>query len=505
MRDGWGYSEKTEYNMIAQANTPYTDMLEKTYPTTLLHASGIEVGLPSGYYGNSEVGHMTIGAGRVIEQSLLRINNAIIDGSFFENEEFLKVIQQVKESDTRLHLVGLLQKEGVHAYFDHLIALLELAQQQGLKKDHVLVHIITDGRDMEIQHSATYIHDLQIEMERIGVGKIVSLGGRYYAMDRNRSWEKTEIYYTTITHGASSSAVTGDPDHSTFTDPVAFMEQQYIDPEFSDEFLKPHVHVDYAGLAEGDGIIFYNFRTDRAEQLTRVFMDSEFSHFELNHLQVYFVSMTEYYDHLTQIAFPEIEVTETLGQVLEHHQKTQLRISETEKYSHVTYFFDAAVEQDFEGEKKIIIDSPDVATFDLKPEMASGELTKKLLHEILHTQPDVVICNFPNADMVGHTGNQDATKQGVEAVDQSIEKIVPRALENGYTIILTADHGNAEYKKDNFETSHTHSLVPCTVISGDPVLQNLDLESGMGLKNIAATILNILNIPAPDVYEKPLF
>jgi 2,3-bisphosphoglycerate-independent phosphoglycerate mutase len=498
IRDGWGYSDDTEYNMIAQAHTPYTDMLEATYPTTLLSASGVEVGLPDGYYGNSEVGHMTIGAGRVIEQSLLRINRSIMDGSFFRNSEFIQAIQRVQEKGTTLHIVGLLQKQGVHAHFDHLIALLELAQQQGCKKEQVAIHIITDGRDMEMQYAEHYIRDLEYEIQRIGIGHIMSLSGRYYAMDRNRNWNRTEKYYHALMNHHYGSL-------PKFNDPCSFLKQKYSDRTFSDEFLEPTVSIDYKGLQTGDSIIFYNFRTDRAEQLTKVFMDSGFGHFELQHDDIYFVSMTRYYEGLTQVAFPDITISDTLGQVLEHYQKTQLRISETEKYSHVTFFFDAGTDRDFIGEQKIIIHSPDVPTFDMQPEMSSVEITERLISEIVHTSPDCVVCNFPNADMVGHTGNTQAIISAVESVDVSLQKIIPIALENRYAVIVTGDHGNAEYKKDTFETSHTHNKVPCTIISSNPEYQHAVLSSGMGLKNIAATICDIMAIPKPAIYEQSLY
>ena len=498
IRDGWGYSENREYNMIAQAHTPYTDTLERTYPTTLLSASGVEVGLPDGYYGNSEVGHMTMGAGRVIEQSLLRINRSITDGSFFRNSEFIQAIQHVKEKGTTLHIVGLLQKEGVHAHFDHLIALLELAQQQGCSTNQVAVHIITDGRDMEMQYAERYIRDVESELRRIGIGHIMSLAGRYYAMDRNRNWGRTEKYYQALMnhHGVSLP---------TFDDPCSFLKQKYSDSTFSDEFLEPTVSVHYKGLQTGDSIIFYNFRTDRAEQLTKVFMDSQFGYFELHHHDIYFVSMTRYYEGLTQVAFPDITISDTLGQVLEQHQKTQLRISETEKYSHVTYFFDAGTDRDFRGEQKIIIHSPDVPTFDMQPEMSSVEITERLIYEMVHSSPDCIICNFPNADMVGHTGNTQAIIAAVESVDRALQKIIPIALEHRYTIILTGDHGNAEYKKDNFETSHTHNKVPCTIISHNPDYQHVALSPDGGLKNIAATICDTLSIPKPALYEPSLY
>lgn len=503
VRDGWGYSPDIEYNMIAQADTPYTDYLEKTYPTILLNASGESVGLPDGYFGNSEVGHMTIGAGRALEQSLLRINNSIKDGSFFENKKFLEAINLVKEKKSRLHLLGLLQKEGVHAHFDHLVALLELAKQQGLGEDSVYIHVITDGRDMEEQHAIHYISDLEIEIERIGVGKIVTLSGRYFAMDRNKNWERTKKYYNSICRPSSFSGFI--PDKETFSNPKNYLTKKYQDSEFSDEFLKPVIHEDYDGINEGDSIINFSFRKDRERQIAAVFSDENFPQFETFHKNIHFISMTEYYEGLKNVAFPDIEIKDILGKILEENNKTQLRISETEKYAHVTFFFDGGEDYDFTDEKKILISSPDVATFDLQPEMASVELSEKLISEIENTGQDFILCNFPNADMVGHSGKYEAIKKGVNAVDVALSRIIPKAIDNGYVILLTADHGNAEFKHDDHETSHTLNPVQFTFISNKEEFSNLSLLSEKGLENIASTVLKIMKIDIPNVYKKPLF
>ena len=474
VRDGWGYSADTEHNMIAQADTPYTDMLEKNYPIGLLHASGPEVGLPESYFGNSEVGHMTMGAGRVLEQSLLRINHAIADGSFEGNDVLSKALEKAQQTGHTVHLVGLLQKEGVHASFDHLVAVLKMARDKGLASDQVMIHVITDGRDSAKQQAVCYIADLEREMAQIGIGAIRSLSGRYYAMDRNQNWDRTQSYYQILTGSDVGAA--------RFSDPIELMQNHYNDTEFSDEFLEPSVHTDFTGIADGDAIIFFNFRKDRARQLTRVFADDNFSEFEITHNDLHFIAMTEYYSGLDNVVFPDISTDNMLGEILEQNKKTQLRISETEKYAHVTFFFDGGVDRDFEGETKIIIPSPDVATFDEKPEMASGEITKKLIHEMKHSYHDFILCNFPNADMVGHSGDHVATRAGVEAVDRAVSKIIPMAIEQGYVVIITADHGNAEHKNGAFETSHTDNMVPCSIVSDYPAYRQLMMEQGLGLK-----------------------
>lgn len=502
IRDGWGYSPEIEYNMIAQANTPYTDYLEKTYPTTLLEASGEEAGLPDGYFGNSEVGHMTIGAGRVLEQSLLRINNSINDGSFFENNEFLKAINFVKKHGSKLHLMGLLQKEGVHSHFNHIVALLELAKNQGLKKEDVIIHVITDGRDREEQYAVNYILDLENEMQRIDIGRIVTLAGRYFAMDRDNHWDRVEKYYKIIC--PSSLIQRSDSSRKTFSDPKKYLKEKYEDVEFSDEFLEPIACENYDGMKENDSIIDFSFRKDRERQIAKVFCEDDFSKFKIFHKNIYFVSMTKYYEGgLTHVAYPDVEVVSILGKILEENNKTQLRISETEKYAHVTFFFDGGKDYNFTGEKKILVPSPDVATFNMKPEMASEEITEKLIFEIESNSQDFILCNFPNADMVGHSGKHEAIKRGVEAVDKSLEKIVPIALEKGYVVMLAADHGNAEYKYGKHSTSHTNNLIPFTLISDDH--RYIKLINDGGLKNILATIFKVMNIEKEDIHEKALF
>ncbi len=503
VRDGWGYSPNTEYNAIAQARTPYTDYLEKTYPTTLLKASGEAVGLPEGYMGNSEVGHMTMGAGRALEQSLLRINRAIEDGRFFQNKELLSAMNYAKEHHSKLHIMGLLQKEGVHAHFNHLIALFEMAKKNGFNNDDVFLHIITDGRDAKEQNAINYLRDLEQEIERIGVGKIVSLAGRYYAMDRNTHWERIEKFYSVLCRGIRlpefSSGSTPLP--KTFLDPKKLLLEKYQDSEFSDEFLEPIAREDYQGLQEHDVLINFSFRKDREREISHVFCDTDFSHFTTCHSETYYCAMTEYYEGIPHVAFPDIQVQDILGKILEDHHKTQLRISETEKYAHVTFFFDGGEDYDFQGETKIIIPSPSVATYDQQPEMSSVEITERLIQEIQHEGQDFILCNFPNADMVGHTGNFEAIKKGVEAVDHALEKIIPIAQEYSYTVIVTGDHGNAEHKHGKESTSHTLNPVPCTIVSNEKI----HIHENMSLENIAATVLALLNIPQPNEYKRPLF
>lgn len=495
VRDGWGYSPETKYNMIAQAHTPYTDSLEKKYPTTLLKASGEVVGLPEGYMGNSEVGHMTMGVGRAIEQSLLRINRAIEDRSFFENEELKNAFSYAKKHQSKVHFMGLLQKEGVHAHFNHLVALLEMARREGFSAEDVFIHLITDGRDASEQHAIYYLRDLIKEIKHIGVGKIVSLAGRYFAMDRNKNWERTEKYYR---------ALMGSGEQERFLDPEEFLLGKYHDKNFSDEFLEPALSFDYQGLQENDVIINFSFRKDRERQITRVFCDTDFSHFPLFHKHIYYVAMTEYYEGLSHVAFLDIIPRPILGELLEKAGKTQLRISETEKYAHVTFFFDGGADYDFQGETKIIIPSPDVATYDLQPEMSSKKITEKLIFEMENSKQDFILCNFPNADMVGHTGNLEAIKKGVEAVDQALEKIIPVALAQGYDILLTGDHGNAEYKHNGYTTSHTLNPVPTTFITKKD-LSNLSFRENPSLENIAGTILFLLDLDKPRVYQEKLF
>ena len=490
VRDGWGYSPQREHNYIAQAHTPFTDRLEKEYPTTLLKASGREVGLPDGYMGNSEVGHMTIGAGRVLKQSLLRINDAIEDGSFFTNEEFLNAFHYAKEHHSRVHIMGLLQKEGVHAHFNHLIALLEMAKANGFTGDDVLLHVITDGRDAKEQNAIHYLRDLEKEIARIGVGKIVTLSGRYYAMDRNENWERTEKYYNVLFCPHSSPH---------FSSPEEHLLSLYKDASFSDEFLIPVTAQDFEGIQEADVLINYSFRKDRERQISHAVEDEDFPHFSRCGSRVYYVAMTEYYKGLKHVVYPDFEVKDTLGEVLADLGKTQLRIAETEKYAHVTFFFDGGREVDFRGEKKIIIPSPDVPTYDLKPEMSSREITNTLIREIEAEKHDFILCNLANADMVGHTGKKKAILKAVEAVDLGLSKIVPVALEHGYVVILTGDHGNAEYKHNEETTSHTKNPVPTTFIG---LSNNVNLKEGLGLKNIARNVLDLMNVPSPEIYEE---
>lgn len=480
VRDGWGYSANTQHNFIAQASTPYTDELEKKYPSFLLRASGEAVGLPEGKFGNSEVGHMTLGAGRVLLQSLARINSAIFDKSFFENKVLQEAVDRVRKNNSKLHIIGLLQKEGVHASFDHIIASLEFAKKSGLKKENVFIHVITDGRDAPRQNAYNYVLELQKKLDDLGIGKIVSFSGRYFAMDRNENWDRVEKYY---------SMLMGKPKDS-FLDFEKLFRGRYSDKNFSDEFLEPISCEGFPGVLGGDSIIFTNFRKDRAQQLAKVFCEKNFSRFNVSHKNIFFMGMTEYYNGFDNAAFADIFVENTLGDILEKNNKTQLRIAETEKYAHVTFFFDGGQDKKFKGEKKILIPSPKVKTFDLKPEMAAAEITERLLFEIKHAKQDFILCNYANADMVGHSGNHRAIKEAVSFLDSEIAKIIPIALKENYAIVLTADHGNAEHKHGVYETSHTTSLVPATFINCDFIKEG----EPKALSDISAIILHNLNI-----------
>ncbi len=493
VRDGWGFSSKEEFNYIWQAKTPFTDFVEKEYPTVLLNASGREVGLPDGYFGNSEVGHMTLGAGRVLKQSLLRINDAIEDGTFFRNKELLSALDFVQEKKSKVHLFGLLQKEGVHAHFKHLVALIFFFKEKGLSKDDLFIHIVTDGRDAEEQHAIYYLRELK---DIIGdFGTIVTMGGRYFAMDRNNNWDRIEKHYQAL---MGESCVKSD----VFDNEEEYLLSFYKNKEFSDEFLPPAYKRGFRGIKKDDLFINYSFRKDRERQITHVFLDENFSYFSRCGERPYYLAMTEYFEGIPHVLFRDLKVDSVLGEEIEKNGLSQLRISETEKYAHVTFFFDGGEERNFRNEEKIIIPSPNVSTYDLKPEMSSKEITNRLLKE-LEKGYDFILCNFPNADMVGHTGNGEAIKKAIEAVDYSLSKIIPKALDQGYAIFLTADHGNAEYKYDDFSTSHTLNPVPLSFISRKNL--NVSLQKGLGLKNIASSVCEILHIQKPDIYEKSIF
>lgn len=489
IRDGWGYRKETEHNAIAEAQTPVDDLLMKTYPHCYLEASGEAVGLPEGYQGNSEVGHMTIGSGRVIYQSLVRIKKAIEDGSFFRKEAFLGAIKNAKQNNTRLHLIGLLQAEGVHAHIEHLFALLDLCNRENFH--NVAIHIITDGRDAPPTKSLDYLQKLQEKIAELGFGEIVTISGRYYAMDRNKVWKRTRQAYECIINGISETKAFDDP-----TTAIKNSHQNGI----TDEFIVPQCKNGYSGVEDKDSIIFYNFRTDRPRQFTQAVVEEKFVGWERKPLDVYFSTMTQFYQPMNaHVAFEELKPTHLLGKVMSEHKKRQLRISETEKYAHVTFFFNGQNEEPYEGEERILIQSPDVATYDRSPDMSAPAITERLSSEIKNEKYDLIIVNLVNGDMVGHTGNVPSIIRGVEAVDTALGDIVETGQEHGYTMLVCADHGNAEDQRPKHKTSHTTNIVPCLLIPPQAIdPHTIELRETGTLADLAPTILDLMDIPVPD-------
>ncbi len=492
--DGWGYREENNYNAITLAETPYWDHLIKTCPYTLLKASGLAVGLPEGQMGNSEVGHLTIGAGRVLYQDLTRINKAIEEGDFFKNKIFLSALTKAKKTEKSVHILGLLSPGGIHSHEKHIYALLQLASQVGVKNCYI--HAFLDGRDTAPKSAQTSIITLENKCKEFGVGKIVSLIGRYYAMDRDKRWERTQAAYDCLTSGkAEYNAMTA----------LEGLQQAYNRGE-TDEFVKPtciHKPDEPAvKIQENDGVIFMNFRSDRARQLSRAFLNTGFSDFKRAahpHLNA-FISLTQYAKDIPScIAFPQQSLNNGLGEYLAQQGITQLRIAETEKYAHVTFFFNGGIEEPNSNEIRLLIPSKKVATYDLTPKMSALEITAQLLEAIEKKKYDVIICNFANPDMLGHTGNLAATKEAITTIDKCIEKLVAALKKQGGEAIITADHGNAECmydeKTQQAHTAHTTEPVPFIYI-GRPA--KITQKNGSGtLADIAPTLLTLLDLPKP--------
>jgi 2,3-bisphosphoglycerate-independent phosphoglycerate mutase len=486
IRDGWGYRKERDENALYEVPTPNTDWLMDSYPNVLLDASGEAVGLPEGYQGNSEVGHMTIGSGRIIFQSLAKINKYIKDKRFFSIPEFLTAIENCKEHNSRLHLIGLLQTEGVHAHQDHLFALLDLCKQQDFH--NVYIHVITDGRDAPIKDSEKHMKALLDKFKEIGFGQIVTISGRYYAMDRDKRWERTKQAYDCIIHADCKE---------TFSDPMEQLKTSHEKNE-TDEFIIPKRVDWYSGIWERDSMIFYNFRTDRTRQFTQAVVEEKFDGWEREKLKIVYVAMTQYYTPMDcLVAFKDDQLKNLLGDVISDAGLRQLRISETEKYAHVTFFFNGQIEQEKPNEDRIMIPSPKVATYDLKPEMSVYEVADNLSREIATEKYDFIVTNLVNGDMVGHTGITEAIHKAVTAVDTALGKIVKAGLEHNYTLIVFADHGNVEDQRPEWRTSHTLNPVPCIIISNNPELKKCKLKNGRGLQDIAPTVLELMHIPQP--------
>lgn len=493
--DGWGISSNSEGNAVMLAKTPYLDRLEKEYPHTSLLCSGKAVGLPEGVMGNSEVGHLNIGAGRVVYQALLRIDKSIRCGEFFENNVLKSVISKVKANDSALHLMGLVSDGGVHSHFSHLLALLNMAKKEDIK--NVYIHAILDGRDTPPDSGDDYIKSLQNHINKTGFGTIVSICGRYFAMDRDKRWDRIEKAYRLYTLGEGVKE----------THPVEAVKNAYSRNE-TDEFIQPVVITDEYGkplrtVQDGDGIIFFNFRADRARQITQALTDPEFTFFNRTSFPRLcdFVCMTIYDEKFPlPIAFPPNHMDEILGEVISKKGLKQLRIAETEKYAHVTYFFNGGEEKPFPLEDRCLIPSPrDIPTYDLKPEMSAFEVTEEVISRLQSKNYDIIILNFANMDMVGHTGVLEAAIKACEAVDKCVERVVSQAKAQRGVVLITADHGNAEKMTDTDGHIHTaHTLNPVPFILVDDKQQNIKLRPDGILGDIAPTILHIMNIDKPE-------
>ncbi|MBR6477170.1 MAG: 2,3-bisphosphoglycerate-independent phosphoglycerate mutase [Lachnospiraceae bacterium] len=490
--DGFGLNDKTEGNAVAQAKKPVIDGLMRDYPWVRGNASGMAVGLPDGQMGNSEVGHLNMGAGRIVYQELTRITKEIMDGTFFENEALLKAVENCKKNNSSLHFMGLLSDGGVHSHNTHLYGLLELAKRNGLEK--VFVHCFLDGRDTPPTSGKGYAEELRDKMEEIGVGKIASVMGRYYAMDRDNNWDREKLAYDALTKGEGLTAACG----------VCGIQASY-DRDETDEFVKPTVAVEdgkpVATIKDGDSVVFFNFRPDRARQITRAFCDDDFKGFDRGaRKDLCFVCFSDYDPTIPNklVAFKKVSVTNTFGEWLAANNMTQARIAETEKYAHVTFFFNGGVEQPNAGEDRILVNSPKVATYDLKPEMSAYEVCDKLTEAIRSGKYDVIVINFANPDMVGHTGVLAAAVKAVEAVDECVGKAVEAVKEMDGTLFICADHGNCEmmidYETGEPFTAHTTNQVPFILVNYDPAYK---LREGGCLADIIPTLIEIMGKEQP--------
>ncbi len=490
--DGYGLNKKAEGNAVAIAKTPVMDKLMKEYPFVEGNASGMAVGLPDGQMGNSEVGHLNMGAGRIVYQELTRITKEIQDGTFFENPALLAAVNNCKANDSALHMFGLLSDGGVHSHNTHLYGLLELAKRNGLKK--VYVHAFLDGRDTPPASGKEYAEQLETEMAKIGVGKIASVAGRYYAMDRDNNYDRVKIAYDALTKGEGNKGTSG---------PAAI--QASYDNDKTDEFVIPTVIEEngapVATIKDKDSVIFFNFRPDRAREITRAFCDDDFKGFDRERLDTTFVCFSDYDPTIPnkEVAFHKISITNTFGEWLAANNMTQARIAETEKYAHVTFFFNGGVEEPNAGETRILVNSPkEVATYDLKPEMSAYEVCDKLVEAIKSCEYDVIIINFANPDMVGHTGVQEAAIKAVEAVDECVGKAVDALLSVDGTMFICADHGNAEqlvdYETGEPFTAHTTNEVPFILVNYDPAYT---LAEGGCLADIVPTLIDTMGMEQP--------
>ncbi|WP_145535712.1 2,3-bisphosphoglycerate-independent phosphoglycerate mutase [Yersinia thracica] len=499
--DGYGYREEQQDNAILNANTPVMDRLWQQQPHTLIAASGLDVGLPDGQMGNSEVGHVNLGAGRIVYQDLTRLDKEIKEGDFFANPTLTAAIDNAVKAGKAVHIMGLLSAGGVHSHEDHILAMVELAAKRGATA--IYLHAFLDGRDTPPRSAESSLKRFTEKFAELGKGRIASIIGRYYAMDRDNRWDRVQLAYDLLTQAKGEF---------TADNAVAGLQAAYARDE-NDEFVKPTV-IKAAGEADaamndGDALIFMNFRADRARQITRTFVNADFDGFKRDKVVNFgdFIMLTEYAaDIKAACAYPPASLSNTFGEWLMKHDKTQLRISETEKYAHVTFFYNGGVEEPFKGEDRILINSPKVATYDLQPEMSSAELTEKLVGAIASGKYDVIICNYPNGDMVGHTGDYDAAVKAVETLDNCIEQVVAAVKAVDGQLLITADHGNAEQMSDpatgQAHTAHTSLPVPLIYVGNKEV----KAVSGGKLSDIAPTMLSLMEMEIPqEMTGKPLF
>ena len=491
--DGYGLNDRCEANAVCEAKTPVMDQLKSQCPFVEGNASGMAVGLPEGQMGNSEVGHLNMGAGRIVYQELTRITKEIQDGDFFKNEALLAAVKNAKENNSALHFMGLLSDGGVHSHNTHLYGLLELAKKEGLEK--VYVHCFLDGRDTPPASGKSYVEALEAKMKEIGVGQIGVISGRYYAMDRDNRWDRVELAYNALTKGEGVKR----------TDAAEAVQASYNDDK-TDEFVMPTIiekdGKPVAMIQDKDSVVFFNFRPDRAREITRAFCDDEFKGFERGErLNLTYVCFTDYDDTIQNklVAFHKQEIKNTFGEYLAAHHMTQARIAETEKYAHVTFFFNGGIEEPNEGEDRILVKSPKVATYDLKPEMSAYEVCDKLVDAIKSDKYDVIIINFANPDMVGHTGVEGAAIKAVEAVDECVGKAVEALKEVDGQMFICADHGNAEqlvdYETGEPFTAHTTNPVPFILVNADPAYT---LREGGCLADIIPTLIELMGMEQPE-------
>ena len=487
--DGWGIAKNTEVSAIDKANTPFVDGLYHKYPHSKLEASGMAVGLPEGQMGNSEVGHMNIGAGRVVYQDLVKVNNAVEDGSLSREKALIEAFDYAKAQKKKIHFIGLLSDGGVHSHINHLKGLITAAHEN--KCEDVFVHAFTDGRDCDPKSGLGFVTELEEHLGKT-VGQIASVTGRYYAMDRNKRWERVKLAYDALVKGEGEQ----------LEDVKEGIKKSY-EQDITDEFIKPIIHSQggrpVGKVEEGDVVMCFNFRTDRGREITQVLTQQDFPDFGMKKLPLYYLTLTNYDNTFkdVKVVFDKDNLENTLGEVLERHGKKQIRIAETEKYPHVTFFFSGGREKEFEGESRLLCPSPKVATYDLQPEMSAKDIRDKIIPELKKQEASFVCLNFANPDMVGHTGVFEAAVKACETVDQCAQEVVTAALENGYTSIIIADHGNSDIMINpdgSPNTAHTTNLVPCIVVDNE--FKGTVKDGKLG--DLAPTILKLIGLPVPE-------